>query len=140
MKTETEIHARVRVLLNNEGLLVRLENVIIPGLPDCLFMYGRHVNLIEYKIIRSNRITMPIYQYSSACMIHKHVANNRHWYFMSEGEDDIIQAYRFDKLPKMKTSVGNGKTVSINMMEIDPDMIIVDRSDIDIWLKLIKEE
>ena len=140
-RTENILYAKMRTTMQRVGVLIRMENLIIPGLPDCLFIYNEKIILIELKVLRSGKITMPQFQYSMAMEMVKHINPNHHWYWVSEDSglgQELIAAYRFKDLSNIEPERGNiAKIVRMDIRNAIPRLIFAKNEDILDWFILL---
>jgi hypothetical protein len=136
--TESVLFARIKNTLSREGTLVRLENIIIPGLPDCIFIYRSKILFIELKIARNGKISMPLHQWAMAKELKNDINPWHHWYFVweSSGLEDIISAYKFSSLSLLTPEVNSG-TVKLDIRKTLPIMVFYKPEEIRDWLTLI---
>lgn len=139
-RTESALYAKIKNTLTNAGILIRMENLIVPGLPDCIFIYARKILLIELKISRSGKISMPKWQYSIAVDMHKFIDHDCHWYFIYEDNGigaEIIGAYRFSDLIHILPEKTE-KTVILDIRHATPVMVFHKTADVEDWLDMLK--
>lgn len=144
-RTESDLFAKIKNVMTNAGILIRLENLIVPGLPDCIFIFARKIILIELKILRSGKIHMPKWQYSIAVDMHKYIDPNAHWYFIYEDDGvggEIISAYRFADLIHLLPEHGDTdrKTVTLDIRRATPVMVFNKSNDIQDWLEMLSSK
>jgi hypothetical protein len=139
-KTESQLYSQIKNIMGREGDLVRLENMIVPGLPDMIYIYSRVICLIENKVCRSGKISMPIFQWSRANMMMNDINPDHHWYFVMEetGVDDIIAAYRFLDMCHLSPITTVEGVVKLNIQKAIPKFIFYNPSDIYDWLEYVR--
>lgn len=138
-KKESALYARIKNTLAQKGKLIRLENLIVPGLPDNLFVYNRKTIFIELKILKNSKITMPKFQYAMAVELRRHIFHLHHWYFVHEDDGlgrDIISAYRFTDLVDIPPEA-KGEIVSLDLRQASPTLVFSKLEDLDDWFMLL---
>jgi hypothetical protein len=141
-KTESKLFASIKNILNREGLLMRLENMIMPGLPDMIFVYRGIVAFVENKVAHSGKITMPLFQYTTATLLYQDMNKEHHWYFVYEDNgmgEDIIVAYRWYDIRHCEvTANAKNKTITMDIRKGKPRLTFAKPSDIEDWLAYLK--
>ena len=145
-KTESSnVYNKIRKVLSMQGILIRMENLVMPGLPDCLFLFDGNTIFIELKVQRSGKISMPKFQYSMAMAMLEHVLPHHHWYFIHEDDglgNEMIGAYQFVNLAHIDPEYVEGqvnKVVRMNIRAATPTLCLTKAEDILKWMALTKE-
>jgi hypothetical protein len=121
-----------------------MENLVLPGLPDCLFIYDGNTIFIELKVSRSGKIGMPIFQYSMAMAMLEHINPYHHWYFIHEDDglgNELIGAYRFVDIAHVEPEYDEksaNKVVKMTIHDATPTLCFTKTEDIVKWLSLLK--
>lgn len=141
-KTETRLFASIKNILNREGTLIRLENMIVPGLPDMLFVFNKITCFVENKIAHSGKIRMPLFQFTTATLLYKDLNPDHHWYFVYEDNglgEDIIMAYRWTDIRNCPVTPDvKNKTITMDIKRANPRLTFAKPSDIEDWLTYLK--
>ena len=146
-KTESSsLYDKIKKTLSKRGILIRMENLVMPGLPDCLFIHDGMTVFIELKVLRSGRISMPKFQYSMAMEMLAHILPRHHWYFIHEDDglgNEMIGAYQFTDIahlvPEYSEGASGGKVVKMDIRGATPTLCFTKTEDIIRWLSLLKE-
>lgn len=144
LRTEKSLYARMRPIMERNGVLIRVENIIVPGLPDCIYIYDRKIILIEIKVLRNGKISMPKFQYSRAMEMLQHINPMHHWYWVSEDDgfgNDIISAYLFKDLSTIVPEyIENAKIIKMDIREATPRMVFKKTDDLADWYYMLDNE
>jgi hypothetical protein len=142
-KTEGKLFASIKNILNREGILIRIENLIVPGLPDMIFVFKKITCFVENKVAHSGKITMPVFQFTTATLLSEELNPDHHWYFVYEDNglgEDVIIAYRWTDIKNCPVTANpKSRTVTMDVRRGNPRLTFAKPSDIEDWLAYLKE-